>query len=298
MGSASSSQGHKYSWRLSDIRSGHRFVGLVEDTWLLCPVLVDDCGEAEGGACVEDLLHVHEGHTYRTTRQYWLICGSWNPKHSFSLLAMTPCVDWKALEIEACSVAPNVLCVCDVWMAEGASVFSCLRVAWRDYQMRSNYSRWIMQTLCSSSLLVVCWQIKGCAGARSFREVIHREGMMGGEVCWHNSSAAWPVIEEMTTSRSCILCRMLSSNPWMVVLYAGSGIRVLAGVLRVLQRLSVEFGNVWGILRGFTARSCQKIFCGSGRTSMQKPRWTKLSSRRVAVFWYGAILYLVTLRHG
>jgi len=62
---------------------------------------------------------------------------------SFSLLtAMTPCVDWKVLEIEGCSVAPNVACICDVWMEEGvASVFGFSRDAPRDYQMWSNTSR-------------------------------------------------------------------------------------------------------------------------------------------------------------
>ena len=66
MRSATSSRGLHKSQRLSDMRSGHRCIGVAKDTLLFLLELVDDCGEAGGGGWVEDLLHVRKGDTYRT----------------------------------------------------------------------------------------------------------------------------------------------------------------------------------------------------------------------------------------
>jgi hypothetical protein len=66
MRGATSSRMLNESQRLSDMRSGHRYIGVAEDTLLFLLKLVDDCSEAGGGGWVEDLLLVRKGDTYRT----------------------------------------------------------------------------------------------------------------------------------------------------------------------------------------------------------------------------------------
>lgn len=48
------------------MRSGHRCIGVAEDTLLFLLELVENGGEAGGESWVEDLLHVRKGDTYRT----------------------------------------------------------------------------------------------------------------------------------------------------------------------------------------------------------------------------------------
>jgi hypothetical protein len=108
----------------------HRCIGMAEDTLLFLLALVDDFGEADGGGWVEiqfmcgwDILTGRFSVDTSASSKTWGDHRATQVSRFLLMAVMELYVDCRVLGIEGCCVAPNIACICDAWIEEGAASF-------------------------------------------------------------------------------------------------------------------------------------------------------------------------------